>query len=106
MIRRILVIVMASVVLISSFAGLREYRKRQWTPDSEAWLTECATGLAPTTGVSVAKRVCACQLEYISVRWTPASYHRQYERIHEEMGKTGVYDDCIDLAAGYANRRP
>jgi len=105
-VRRILVLVMAAMLVAGSFAGVRAYRRSLWGSSSDTWLATCSRGLESTTGAAIAQAICTCQLDYISARWTPASYSLDVQRTQRSMQTRGVIDDCIDLAAGYSKKRP
>jgi hypothetical protein len=53
-----------------------------------------------------AERHCSCLFDYVSARWTPATYATARERIDRELLRNGVVDDCLNLAGGWSNKRP
>ncbi len=105
--RRLITCVAAVLVgLLSCYTGVREYRSRQWRLSREAWLSRCTTELAATVEEGAAARVYTCELDYISVRWTPATYARDARRISLTLREQGVIDACLDWAGGWSQQRP
>ena len=106
-VRRLMTCVAAVlVVLLSCSAGLREYRRRQWGVSREAWLNRCTRELAAAVEEGAAARVCTCEIDYISARWTPATYTRDSKRISLKLREQGVIDGCLNWAGGWSQQRP